>query len=77
MAKSGRYFGLPLKGFRCVNQSDPLSPQNFNVSMDAVIRHWMMVVTPIDTGTVVLGLTIIDLAAYLYSNNGFMASTQM
>ena len=35
-----------------------------------------MVATPIGAGTGGLGLTIIDLAAYFYANDGIMASTQ-
>ena len=44
--------------------------------IDAVIRHWVTVVTPTETGTGGLGLTIIDLAAYFYTDDGLVASTQ-
>ena len=43
---------------------------------DAVIRHWVTVVTPTEAVTGGLGLTIIDLAAYFYANEGLVASTQ-
>ena len=58
------YFRRPFKGYQGVTQGDPLSPTIFNVVVDAVIRHWMMVVKPFEAGTRGLGLTIIDRAAY-------------
>ena len=45
--------------------------------VDAVIRHWMMVVNPIEVGTGGLGLEIIYLVAYLYANNGLVESNQL
>ena len=44
--------------------------------MDAVIRHWVTVVMPSEAVTGGLGLTIIDLAAYLYADDSLVASTQ-
>ena len=35
----------------------------FNGVLDAVIRHWVTLVTPTEEGTGGLGLNIIDLAA--------------
>ena len=49
-------------GYRGATQGNPLSPTIFNVVIDAVICHWVTVVTPTASGTVGLGLTIIDLA---------------
>ena len=57
-------------------QDNPLSPTVFNVVVDAVILHWVTVVTPSEAGTGGLGLTIIDLEAYFYANNSLVASTQ-
>ena len=76
VAKSSRYFGRPFKGYWGVTQGDPVFPTIFNVVVNAVIWHWVMVATPIGSGTGGLGLTIIDLAAYFYANDGIMASTQ-
>ena len=47
-----------------MTQGDPLSPTIFNVVVDAVIFHWVTVVTPTEAGMGELGLMIIDLAAY-------------
>ena len=76
VTKSCRYFGLLFKGYRGVTQGDPLSPTIFNVVMYSIIRHWVTVMTPAEAGTGGLGLTIIDLAAYLYDDDGLVASTQ-
>ena len=75
--KAGRYFGSPFKGYRGVTQDNSLSPMIFNVVVDSVVRHWMTVVMPTEAGVGGLGLTIIDLEAYLYSDDGIVASTQM
>ena len=40
----GRYYGLALQGFQGVTQGDPLSPTIFNVVVDSVVRHWIMLV---------------------------------
>ena len=45
--------------------------------VDAVIRHWVTVVTSTEVGTGGLGLTIVDLAAYFYANDGLVVSTQL
>ena len=42
----------------------------------AVIFHWVMVVMPTEEGMGGLGLTIIDLAAYFYADDGLLVSTQ-
>ena len=74
--KAGGYFGCPFKGYQCVTQGDPLSPTIFYVVVDAVIRHWVTVVTPIEEDTRGIGLTRTDLTAYFYANNGLVESTQ-
>ena len=76
VAKAGGYFVRPLKRYRGVMQGNPLSPTILNVVMDNVIRHWVMVVTPTEVGMGGLGLTIIDLVDYLYSDDALVASTQ-
>ena len=76
VAKAGRYFGHLSKGYQGVTQGKPLYFTIFNVVADAVIRHWVTVVTPTETRTGGLGLTIIDLMAYFYVNDGLMVLTQ-
>ena len=76
IAKVGGYFGRLFKGCRGITQGDPLFPTIFNVVMDAVICHWVTLVTPTEADMGGLGLTIIDLVAYLYADNSLMVSTQ-
>ena len=77
VAKDGRYFRRPFKGYRSVTQGNPLLPTIFNVVVDAVMLHWVTAVTSTEVGTGVHGLTIIDLAAYFYADDGLVASTQL
>ena len=51
-------------------------PMILNVVVDAVIHHWVTVVTPTEAGTGGLGLKIIDLAAYFYANDILVELTQ-
>ena len=62
-------------GYQGFTQGDPLSPTIFNVVMYTGIRHWVAVVTPTEAGRGGIGLTIIDLAACLYDDDGLVAST--
>ena len=47
-----------------------------NVVVDAVIRHWVVVVAPTKDSMEVLGLSIQELTAYLYADNGLIVSTR-
>ena len=76
VAKATGYFGRPFKGYRGVTQGDPLSPTIFNVVVDAVIRHWVKVVTPTEAVMGGLGMIIIDLASYFYAEDGLVLSAQ-
>ena len=46
VAKVGKYFRRPFKGYRGITQGHPLSSTIFKVVLDSVICHWVMVVTP-------------------------------
>ena len=74
--RSGGYFRCLFNGYQDVTQGNPLSFTIFSVVVDAVIRHWVTVMTPTEAGTGVLALTIIDLAVYFYTDDGPVASTQ-
>ena len=69
VVKAGSYFDLLFKWDRGGMQGDPLYPTIFNVIVDAVIFHWVKVVTPTEVGTGKLGLTIIYLEDYFYAEN--------
>ena len=45
VARSGQYYGTGFKGELGVTQGDPLSPTIFNVVVDAVVRHWLLLAT--------------------------------
>ena len=76
MANAGGYFGRPFKGYQDITQGELLSPTILYVVVDAVIRHWVTVVTPTEAVTGGLCLTIIDLATYFYADDGLVAPTQ-
>ena len=76
VAKVGGYFRHLFKGYQGVTQGDSLSPTIFNVVVDTFICRWATVVTPTEAGTGVLGLMIIYMLAYFYSNDSLVASTQ-
>ena len=58
VVRASRYYGLPFKGYRGVNQVYPLSPTLFNVVVDTVIHHWVAVVVATKEGMEVLGMSI-------------------
>ena len=76
VSKDGGYFRRPFKYYQGVTQFNTLSPTIFNMVLDDIIRHWVTVMTPIEAGTVGLGLKIIDLAEYFYVDDGLIPSTQ-
>ena len=42
LSRAGGYYGTAFQGERGVTQGDPLSSTIFNVVVDAVLRHWVM-----------------------------------
>ena len=76
VASTGGYYDPPLKGYHGVTQEDPLTTTLFKMVMDSVIRHWVMVVAATMEGKEGLGLLIRNLEAYLYAEDGLVASTQ-
>ena len=63
VARAGIHFRLPFKDCLGVTQGDPLYPMLFNLVMDAVICHWVMVVAATEEGTENIGILIWYLAA--------------
>ena len=64
------------KRYCAVTHRDPLSPRLFDVVVDAVIRHWVTLMVSTEEGAGGLGLSIRDLAAYFYADDGIVASIQ-
>ena len=75
VASAVGYFEILFKGYRGVTQGDTLSTTLFNVVVEAIIIHWMTVVAPTKESMDGLGLSIRELAAYFYADDGFVAST--
>ena len=44
VAWAGGYYGAPFKGFCGMTQGDPLYPMIFNLVVDEVLRHWVIMV---------------------------------
>ena len=76
VARYRGYYGPTFKGYHRVTQGYPLYTKLFNVVMDAVIRHWVAMAAATEEGIDGLNLSIQDLVAYFYSDNGLIASTQ-
>ena len=51
-----------------------MSPNIFNVVLDAVIRHWVTVVALAEAGVEVLRDTIQELADFFYADDALVAS---
>ena len=64
VAKAGGKSGPPFKGHLGVTQCDHFYPKCFKVVVESVIRHWVMVLAPMDSGAEGLGETIHELAAF-------------
>ena len=73
VGKDGGYYTPPFKGYRSVTQGDPLPSTIFNVAVDAVIRHWVVVVAPTKAGVEGLTVLVQNPAAYLYADAGLVA----
>ena len=76
VARMGGYYGEVFKGFGGVTQGDPLSPTIFNVVVDAVVQHWVLLMAggigePDRWGRKVIHCTIL-----FYVDNGLVASTE-
>ena len=64
LARARGYYTTSFKGCHSVTQVDPLSLTIFNMVVDAVIRHRVMVVAPTEAGVEVLVMSIRELAVY-------------
>ena len=76
VAKAERYFASPFQGYCGLTQGNPLPPPVFDVVVDAVIQHWIMVVVPEESGTKRLRETFQELPVFFYADDGSVASPQ-
>ena len=76
VARTGGYFGVPIKGQCVVTQGDPLYPKIYNVVVYTVPRHWVSVLAEEDVEAVTdgFGRYVQRMAAYFYADDGILAS---
>ena len=74
VANAGGYFSPPFKGHHRATQGYPLSPNVFNVVVDAMIRHFATVMAPMEAGAEVLREMIQKLVDFFYVYNSVVAS---
>ena len=75
VARAGQYYGTGFKGERGVTQGNPLSPTIFNVVVDAVVRHWLLLATQEAERRAERGRERRHQAALFYADNGMIASS--
>ena len=75
VARAGGYYGEGFQGFWGVTQWDPLSPTIFNLVVDAVVRHWVLLVEGLAGGKVGWGREVLHRSAFLYADDGLVIST--
>ena len=71
----GSYCVAPFKGCQGVTQGYPLSPTIFNIAVDAMIWHWVMLVAGYQAGPEGFVRVVQSLEAFFYANNGLLASS--
>ena len=73
MDRVGCYYITPFKVHQGVTQGGPLPPTIFNVVVDTVICHWVMLVAGEEAGLGGFGLAVQWLAAFIYTDDGLLA----
>ena len=73
--RTGGYYGDAFKGARGVTQGEPLSPTNFNVVVDAVVRYWVTMAIDEAERRGERGKEGRHQAALFYADNGMVASS--
>ena len=75
VTRVGGYYGTGFKGATGVTQGDPLSPTIFNVVVDAVFRHWIMLVVEESENRGGRGKEGRQHDALFYADDGMVASS--
>ena len=75
VARAGGYYGTVFQRGGGVTQDDLLSPTIFNMVVDAVVRHWDMVVITEAEAQGEMGKEGRNQAALLYSDDGMVATS--
>ena len=74
VSRVGSYYGTPFKVHCGVTQGIPLSTTIFNMVVDVVIFHWVILVAREEAGPDGFVQEVQCLVAFLYTNDGLIAS---
>ena len=77
VARTRRYYVTPFKARQGVTQGNPLSPTIFNMVFDAVIFHWIILVTREEVGPDSFRWSVQWLAALFYADDGLIPLPRM
>ena len=72
-----RYYGIPFKGLKGFNQGDPLYPNIFNIVVDAVGRHWVMIIVEGAAAIKIFDCAVQQMANLLYACDVLLESTEL
>ena len=75
LARAGGYYWEAFKGDQGVTQGGTLSPNIFNVLVDAVVRHWVTMAMAKDEKRGERGNEGRHQAALFYADDGMVASS--
>ena len=67
----------PLRGLRRVTHRDPLSPNILNMVVDAIIKHWVIVVAGEEASPYGFRCDIKWLAMFFYADDGILDSLRL
>ena len=74
VARLGRYYGTPFKGHQGVTQGGLISPTIFNMVVNAVICHWVMMLAGEGRVPYGFGRAFQWMAEFFYKYDGLLAS---
>ena len=69
VSRAGRYYGTPFKVHRGVTQGYPLSPTVFNMVVDSVNFHWVMLLVGGESGPDGFGRLVQWMAEFFYADD--------
>ena len=70
------YYDAPFKGLWGVTQRVPLSSNLFNVILEMVVRHWMIILVEGSAVPEVFNCTVHPISAFFYTNDRLLVLNQ-
>ena len=74
VARQSGYYGEPFTATRGSPQGDLFSPQEFNINLDCVIRHWKTLTLNDEGAPDPHGLTVAERLTLFYADDGLLSS---